>query len=85
MLVGQVKELFGIEFALKPDGVQAQIAHQLNLIAQPLLIGAQQHVLRPSAAANQNWLAVDAEQTASVGSELRCNLADAEIARFVRR
>jgi len=79
LLVGLVKEFLGVELALKPDGVQSQIAHQLELIAQPLFIGAQQHVLRPSTAANQYTLAVDAKQAASVSGQLRGNLPDAEV------
>ena len=85
LLIGQMEELLGFELAFEADGVEVHVAHHVELVTQALVVGAQQHVLRPACAANQNRLAVYAKQTAAVGGEFRCDLADAEIRRFVRR
>ena len=77
--IGEMKELIGFELAFEANGVQVHVAHQAELVAQAVLIGAQQHVLRPAAAANQNALAVHAEETAAVGREFRGDFADAEV------
>ena len=79
LLVGQVKELLGLQFAFQADGVQIHIAHQTELIAQTILIGAQQHILRPATAANQNRLSVYAEELAPAGRVLRRDFANPEI------
>ena len=50
-----------------------------NLVAQAVLVGAQQHVLRPAGAANENGLAVDAEEAAAVGGQLGGDFANAEV------
>ena len=74
-----MEELIGFEFALQADGVQIQIAHQAELIAQAVVIGAQQHILRPAAATNQDGLAVHAEETAAVGRQFRGDLTESEV------
>jgi hypothetical protein len=74
-----MKELIGFELAFEANGVQVQIAHQTELVAQAVLIGAQQHILRPAAATNKNAFAVHAEETAAVGREFRGDLAESEV------
>ena len=80
LLIGEMKEVFGLELAFKANGVQVHIADHAELIAQPVIVGAQEHVLRPAGAANEDRLAIDAEEAAAGGCEFGSDLADAEIA-----
>ncbi len=85
LLVGEVEEVFGLELAFEADGVEVHVAHHAELIAQPVAIGAEQHVLRPSGAADEDRLAVHAEEAAARGCELGSNFADSELnCLFVR-
>ena len=77
--VGKTEELVGLEFALEPDGVEVHVLHEFELVAKALIIGAQQHILRPACAANQNRFAIDAEEAAAVGGQLRRDFANAVV------
>ena len=79
LLIGEAEEVLGFELAFKADGVQIHVAHHADLVAQAIVVGAQQHVLRPAGAANQNRLAVHAKEAAAVGCEFRRDFANAEV------
>jgi len=70
LLVGEVKELLGFKFAFQANGVEVHLADELELLAQAFGVGAQQHVLRPAGAADEDAFAVDAEESAAVVGEL---------------
>ena len=80
ILVGKIEEVVGVEFSFEADGVEVQIAHHAELLPQPRGIGAQQHVLRPASAADEDGFAVDAEEAAAaVSCKFRGDFADAEL------
>jgi hypothetical protein len=70
LFICEAKEILRLELALQPDGVEIHVANHADLVAQATFICAQQHVLRPAGAANQNRLPVHAKQTASVCRQL---------------
>ena len=71
VVVGEVEELLGLEFAFEADGVQAHVFDVAEFVVQALRIFAQHHVGRPAAAANQNVLAVDVEGASADGVQTR--------------
>ena len=78
-LIGETEEIVGFELALEADGVEVHVLDEIELVAKPLVVGAQQHILRPACTANQNRFAVHAKQPAAVGGELRRDFANAEV------
>ena len=73
------KEVVGFELAFKADGVQVHVLDKVELVAKAAVVGAQQHVLRPARAANENRLAIHAKEAAAVGCQFGSDFADAEV------
>ena len=61
-LVGLVEKLVGLELAFEPDGIQAEMAHVTQLILEPLRAGANEHVVGPTAATDQDVAPIDLKQ-----------------------
>src|SRR6185503_16791009 len=84
-LIGEAEEAFGFELTLEPDGVEVHVLHEVELIAQPVFVCAEEHVLRPTGAADENGLAIHAEEAAAICGELGSNFTNAEAdALFIR-
>ena len=59
---GEVEELVRLQLAFEPDGIQAEMAHVTQLIIESLRAGANEHVVRPTAATDQDVPPIDLEQ-----------------------
>src|ERR1700676_5591919 len=51
----------------------------MKLVAKAMIVRSQEHVLRPACAADENRLAVHAEEAAASGVEFRRDFAEAEV------
>ena len=79
LLVGEAKEFLGLELAFKTDRIQIHVANQMELVAKAVIVGPQQHVLRPPCAANENGLAIHAKEATAVRCEFRSDLSKSEV------
>ena len=78
-MVGEVEKFLGFELAFEADGVESHVADVAEFVVQALRIFAQHQVGGPTAAANQNILAVDVEGAAADGVEVGSDFANAEL------
>src|SRR5262245_13899440 len=63
LFVRQVEELIGFNLAFQTQRIQVEMLDIVKFLPQTLRSLAKEHVLRPSAAENQQSLAVDLENT----------------------
>ena len=68
--VGEIEEVVVLQLALQPDGVEAHVQHVAELVLLPAAVDPHHHVRGPAAPADQDVLAVDAEDQALVGVQL---------------
>src|SRR5258708_39474715 len=61
LAVGEVEKFLGFEFAFEADGVESHILNVTEFVFEALLVFSTHHFWRPSAAADQDVLAVDVE------------------------
>ena len=78
LLVREIVEIVALHFSFEANRIQIQIADVAELRFQSLGRLAEQHVRRPSAAANQDSLAVHLEESMALRVHLGCDFADAE-------
>src|ERR1700675_910908 len=78
-LIGKAEKFLGLEFAFKADGIQIHVADQMDLVAKAVIVGPQQHVLRPPSAANENGLSIHAKEAAAVRCEFGSDFSNSEV------
>src|SRR5262249_32909654 len=77
--IGEFEEFVAFDLALEPYRVQVHILNILEFCPKPLRVPAQHHVGGPSGAADQDRLAVHAEQPCSLICHLRGNFANSNL------
>ena len=78
LLVRQIEKFLRLHLSFQPDRVQIQVANVAEFGFQPRFRFAQQHVRRPSGAANQQSFAIDREDAMRHSVHLGSNLPDSE-------
>src|SRR5262249_8400288 len=71
--IGEFEEFVTLDLALESNRVQVHILNILEFCPKPFRVPAQHHVWGPSAAADQDWLAIYAEQARALICHLRGN------------
>src|SRR5690348_7891742 len=76
--VGQIVEVLVLQLALTANGVESEVTDVTELGLHALGVVTQEHVRRPTRAANQDRLAVNDELNITVLRQVRSNAAYAE-------
>src|SRR4029077_18621814 len=80
LMIREIEELLGFEFAFEADRVQPHVAHVTKFVLQALGVFAEHHVGSPAATTDQDVFAVDVEGASARGVHFRSYLANAEVA-----
>src|SRR5215471_19010761 len=80
--VGKIEEMIDFYLAFQPDRVEIHVQRIFHLLLETLIVAPQKHVKRPATSANQQFLAIDFEETVAFVGELTGDLPHSKSQRL---